>query len=136
MLKLFYKGNTRLSQNFTSKEFECSCCGYALIDTELVTLLERVRSIVAKPIGLARGYSCPRHNTTINGSAVLSRHLMGMAADLLWEGMIHDLADPFFRHSIESLRFDTKLMGVGWGYSKMHVDVDHSRLNFTTWKYT
>jgi len=125
----------RLSANFHSNEFTCHCtCGICLVDTELVIVCERVRSLAGEPVSIVRGYSCPQHNAKIGG-AELSRHMMGTAADFYWKGMAEKLADKGFRQQIRDLKYTTQLMGIGFGKNKLHLDTDRSRIHLTEWEY-
>ena len=72
----------RLSANFDSKEFRCSCgCGKLLVDERLVQALQELRDLVKVPIIITSGYRCPEYNEKIGG-AKRSRHTMGQAADV------------------------------------------------------
>jgi len=102
---------------------------------ELIVVLEALRALVGKPVGIARGYSCPKHNESIPGAATESKHLMGMAADPYWDGMVMDLADKPFKIKVKQIHWSTSLMGIGWGKTKLHVDVDMTREKITEWTY-
>lgn len=132
-----HKGERKqLSKNFKSEEFECPCCGYALVDTELVIVLEKIRSYLGIPVRINSGYRCPAYNEKIGG-AKLSRHLVGCAADISWAGITLCVKeDSSFRKSIvDPLKWDTKIFGIGWGKTYIHVDTDVSRKHLTQWTY-
>lgn len=127
----------KLSQNFSSEEFECPCCGYALVDTELVIVLERIRQLLGVPVRINSGYRCPAHNTKVGG-ARMSRHLLGCAADITWAGIILNTKEnSVFRQQLPSVTvtWNSKLYGIGWGKSYIHVDTDVTRKNLTQWTY-
>lgn len=137
MLRIFKHDHEQLSQHFNSSEFQCPCCQYTIIDTELIILLEKVRSLVTIPLKINSGYRCPRHNAA-EGGAPLSRHLMGMAADITWAGAVLNLKEnSIFRQQLPSVSvtWNTKLYGIGWGANFVHVDVDVSRKQLTQWVY-
>ena len=54
MVKEFKKGeNTALSQNFTTREFDCKgkgCCEKTLIDTDLIGILQQIRAHFGKAV--------------------------------------------------------------------------------------
>ena len=75
-----------LSNNFNEKELACKHCGEVIIVPQLVTLLQKIRDKVGKPITITSGYRCPTHNRSIGG-AVQSRHMQGQAADIVVKGL-------------------------------------------------
>lgn len=136
LLKAKKKNTMFKCQYFKEEEFLCPCCGYALVDTELLILLDRIRGHMGIPIKINSGYRCPAYNSKIGG-AELSRHLVGCAADITWAGAVLNLKEgSTFRNFIDSLsRSDVKLYGVGWGKTYIHVDTDTTRKSFTQWTY-
>lgn len=70
-----------LSAHFDSSEFRCRHCGDLELAGELVTLLERLRSIINRPIVIVSGYRCATHNAKVGGASQ-SQHLFGRAADI------------------------------------------------------
>jgi uncharacterized protein YcbK (DUF882 family) len=129
-----------VSSNFKISEFACKCgkdyCGYAIIDTETIIVVQRVRDLTAQSCTITSGYRCPEHNKAEGGST-FSRHIVGLAADITWKSAYKDLADPVFRSHIKSIYEggNTKLMGIGWGKTFLHVDTDIARKTLTEWKY-
>lgn len=73
----------KLSRNFSHREFECRCgCGYGQPHPELVTRLEKLRSLLGdKPLAIRSGVRCPPHNRAVQG-ATRSRHQSGEGVDL------------------------------------------------------
>jgi uncharacterized protein YcbK (DUF882 family) len=59
----------------------CPHCGAAVVRPRLVTLLERIRGSVGRPLPVVSGYRCPIHNLTAGGAAN-SQHMYGAAADI------------------------------------------------------
>lgn len=66
---------------FKESEFACKCCGRVMIDNRLVTMLDRVRHTLDKPIYVNSGYRCVAHNKAVGG-ATGSYHVKGLAADI------------------------------------------------------
>lgn len=127
----------KVSANFSSQEFECPHCGYAIIDTELVRVLEQIRTMVGKPVRITSGYRCPFHNLAVGGE-MLSRHIGGMAADVTWAGIILQIqSTSSFRKELLKQSKGLGIYGLGFGARQqfLHVDVDQSRAMLTTWEY-
>lgn len=71
-----------LSPHFSRWEFTCNHCG--ALDgpaPELLAALERLRTIVGKPLVVVNGYRCPFYNRHVGGIPT-SQHLAGRAIDL------------------------------------------------------
>lgn len=88
MIKEYKKGvDEKLSEHFSSAEFDCHCkypeCQITYIDTDLVDYLERKRKQFDKPIKLTNGFRCVRHNKEVGGK-IGSFHLVGKAADIVF----------------------------------------------------
>ena len=80
-------GNTKLSTNFTVKEFACKDgSDKVLIDTALVDVLQKIRDYFGKPVIINSAYRSPEHNKSVGGSAG-SYHVKGMAADIQIAGV-------------------------------------------------
>ncbi len=73
----------KLSDHFVASEFKCPCgnCGVTLVSTELVHVLEMLRSALGKPIVITSGYRCRPHNKFVGG-AIHSMHPEGLATDI------------------------------------------------------
>lgn len=90
MIKEFQKGiNVRLSEHFSSKEFDCHCvypdCQITYIDMDHVTRLEDLRAAIGKPLIIVSGFRCTAHNKRIGGKSG-SYHLTGKATDVRVNG--------------------------------------------------
>lgn len=70
-----------LSAHFDSAEFRCRHCGQVKVAPGLVTKLERLRSLIRRPLPIVSGYRCAVHNARVGG-APASKHLVGEAVDL------------------------------------------------------
>jgi peptidoglycan hydrolase-like protein with peptidoglycan-binding domain len=80
---------TKLSENFSSVEFDChgsGCCSETIINPKLVEYVQKIRDHFGKSITVTSGYRCPVHNKRIGG-ATGSRHSKGDAADIVVSGV-------------------------------------------------
>jgi len=126
------KDNDRkLHKNFMAYDFRCPCCGYALINLEMVIVAQHVRNLVNRVVLVNSGWRCPRHNAEING-ADYSTHMLGDAADLTWANIKPMLLDPEFRAKIRKI---PGLKGIGWGKTFLHIDVWSERKGLVEWSY-
>ena len=75
-------GNKKLSTNFRVREFAClDGSDPIFIDTELVTILQKIRTHFGKAVTITSAYRTPPRNKSVGGTAY-SMHLYGMAADI------------------------------------------------------
>ena len=80
-------GNKALSTNFKVREFACSDGSDPIfIDTELVNVLQKIRTHFGKPVTITSAYRTPAHNKTVGGTTY-SQHLYGRAADIKISGV-------------------------------------------------
>ena len=80
-------GNVKLSTNFKVKEFACNDgTDPIFIDTDLVTVLQKIRTHFGKPVTITSAYRTPPHNKTCGGTTY-SQHLYGRAADIKISGV-------------------------------------------------
>ena len=90
MTKTYKKGTAvKISENFNSTEFDChgnGCCRETVIDLEMVDILQEIRNHFGKAVTVNSGYRCKTHNTAVGG-ARKSKHLSGMAADIVVSGI-------------------------------------------------
>lgn len=71
-----------LSTNFSRAEFDCKCCGRLVgPDPHLVTVLQRMRDAIERPLRVVSGTRCAMRNHAVGGSPN-SQHLYGRAADI------------------------------------------------------
>jgi uncharacterized protein YcbK (DUF882 family) len=70
-----------LSAHFSSSEFADHRTGAVNVSVDLVAKLERLRTIVGKPIRIVSGYRSQATNQAVGG-ARNSQHLYGRAADI------------------------------------------------------
>ena len=85
MIKAYSKkkdGNKNLSKNFKVKEFACTDgTDPIFIDTELVEILQKIRSHFGKSVTITSAYRTPTKNKACGGTTY-SQHLYGKAADI------------------------------------------------------
>jgi uncharacterized protein YcbK (DUF882 family) len=75
-----------VSANFSRAEFACKCgnCRHTAVDTELLSVLERVREW-GGPVTITSANRCPEYNAEIDGHPD-SYHIYSMAADIVVTG--------------------------------------------------
>lgn len=74
----------KLSTNFRVSEFMCKgkdCCTEGKVDTELVTILQKIRNHFGKPVYVRSAYRCHTWNKKVGGVSG-SYHTYGQAADI------------------------------------------------------
>ena len=80
-------GNKKLSANFRVREFACTDGSDPIfIDTDLVAVLQKIRTHFGKPVTITSAYRTPIHNKSVGGTTY-SQHLYGMAADIKVSGV-------------------------------------------------
>ena len=81
-------GNVRLSTNFKVKEFACQDGSDPIfIDSELVSILQKIRNHFGKPVNITSAYRTATHNKKVGGTS-FSQHLYGKAADIKVQGIV------------------------------------------------
>ena len=80
-------GDKKLSTNFRVREFACNDGSDPIfIDSELVSVLQKIRDHFGKPVTITSAYRTPPHNKTCGGTTY-SQHLYGKAADIKISGV-------------------------------------------------
>lgn len=119
MFSYKYAAEKRLSPHFKVKEFHSKRdpCDEVIVDGKLLTLLERIRNHVGKPVHINSGYRSPDYNRTLKNASPHSQHCHGKAADIWVEGVtpqqIADIAECYLGSS----------GGIGIYKTFTHVDV-------------
>lgn len=90
MVKEYTKNkSTAISENFKSTEFDCNgknCCSTTKIDTDLIEICQKVRDRFKAEVIINSGYRCSEHNKSVGGASK-SKHIDGMAADIVVKGI-------------------------------------------------
>lgn len=127
-----------LSEHFSNLELMCKCgCGNIKIDPKLLTLLERIRIFINKPIIILSGYRCPGNNAKTPKASKNSKHCLGQAADIAVNGIDHLTLHKMIREwAMDGLL--PELGGLGKytdGRKLVHVDVRPKANNrFAEWE--
>ena len=80
-------GNKKLSANFKVKEFACTDGSDPIfIDSELVSVLQKIRTHFGKAVTITSAYRTPTKNEAVGGTTY-SQHLYGRAADIKVNGV-------------------------------------------------
>lgn len=80
-------GNKKASTNFRVKEFACTDGSDPIfIDSELITILQKIRNHFGKVVTITSAYRTPGKNKAVGGTAY-SQHLYGKAADIKIKGI-------------------------------------------------
>lgn len=115
-------GDKKLSANFKVKEFACKDgADKILIDTELVSMLQKIRDNFKKPVKITSAYRTDSHNKKVGG-ATNSYHKKGMASDIQISG-IHPVLVAMYAEKINA-------GGIGVYSNFVHVD---TRDNQSRW---
>lgn len=120
--------DSRLSKNFTRKEFACKCCcGLGLndgdINPELVRVIQDVRDTFDKPVVINSGLRCEKHNKRVGG-VVRSQHLIGTAADIRVQSV-----EPVEVYRYLTAKYPKKF-GIGNYKTFTHIDVRPNKARF------
>ena len=77
----------KLNKYFSRSEFSCKCgCGFETVDIELLRVLTVVREHFNAPVTINSACRCVKHNKSVGG-AKGSKHLLGIAADIVVKGV-------------------------------------------------
>ena len=80
-------GNKQLSANFKVKEFACTDGSDPIfIDTDLVNVLQKIRTYFGKSVTITSAYRTPTRNKAVGGETY-SQHQYGRAADIKVKGI-------------------------------------------------
>lgn len=118
-------GNTSLSKNFKVKEFACTDgSDPVFIDSELVNVLQKIRSHFGKTVTITSAYRTPGKNKAVGGQAY-SQHLYGKAADIKVKGVTPKKVAAYAETLLKNKG------GIGTYSTFVHVDV---RATKTRWE--
>jgi murein L,D-transpeptidase YcbB/YkuD len=79
-------GNTKLSANFTVREFRSPDSDTVKIDLDNVVQLQKIRDHFGATITINSGYRTAAHNAKVGGASK-SYHMLGQAADIVVKGI-------------------------------------------------
>lgn len=114
-------GNQTVSMNFRVREFACADgTDPIFIDSELVSVLQKIRSHFGKAVTITSAYRTPQHNKSAGGTA-LSQHQYGKAADIKVSGVTPKKVADY----AEKLLVNTG--GIGRYDTFTHIDVRESK---------
>ena len=114
-------GNKKLSTNFKVKE--CACTDGSdpiFIDTDLVDVLQKIRTHFGKAVTITSAYRTPARNKAVGGT-VYSMHLYGKAADIKVKGVSPDKVATYAE------KLMPKSGGIGVYKTFTHIDVRATR---------
>ena len=124
------QGNITLSTNFKVKEFSCKDgSDKVLIDSDLVELLQKIRTHFNSPVTINSAYRSSTYNAKIGGASK-SQHVYGTAADIVVKGIAPLEVAKYAEYCLGNKG------GIGLYSSFTHVDVRtyKSRWNSTSGK--
>lgn len=109
----------KLSENFRSEEFACGCgdCPGSKsppMDVAFIMKLQKLRTLLGKPIRITSGYRCAAYNKSIGG-AQKSLHVEGMAVDIV-------CLSASERYWQKKIAYEVGFTGIGTGSNFTHVD--------------
>lgn len=86
--------NQKITEHFTTDEMSCKCgCGLCEMETDFMSMLEKLRTKIGKPIIVTSGRRCPSHSVAVGGYAN-DAHVRGFAADIMVNGLTsYDIAE-------------------------------------------
>ncbi len=117
-------GNKKLSTNFKVKEFACTDGSDPIfIDSDLVSVLQKIRNHFGKPVTITSAYRTPTKNKAVGGKTY-SQHLYGRAADINVKGVAPAKVAAYAEKLLPS-------GGIGIYPSFVHIDIrkEKSRWN-------
>ena len=128
MIKAYSKakdGNKKLSTNFRVKEFACTDGSDPIfIDSDLVNVLQKIRSHFGKAVTITSAYRTPGKNKACGGTTY-SQHLYGRAADIKVKGVAPTKVAQYAETLLKNKG------GIGTYSTFVHVDV---RATKARWK--
>ena len=115
---LFNQSTHQISEHFKVKEFAQKDfrCDKVIVDTELIDVLEDIRTHFNKPVIVTSGYRTPELNAKI-GVVKNSQHTKGTAADIKVSGIPAREVQKYLKH-----KYPDKY-GIGSYSTFTHIDV-------------
>ena len=113
--------------NFKISDFDCKCgCGLNNIDIDILTMIQRARTIAGIPFIINSGCRCKEHNKNEGGKKD-SSHLIGKAIDV-------KCSDSYDRKVILSALIEVGFKRIGIAKTFIHMDRDFSKIS-SIWLY-
>ena len=115
---LFNQGTHQVSEHFKAQEFAQKDyqCDKILIESELIEVLEDVRTHFNSPVIITSGYRTPEYNKKIGG-VKNSQHTKGTAADIKIENVLASKVQKYLSQKY------TNKYGIGKYKNFTHIDV-------------
>ncbi|MBI5410156.1 MAG: hypothetical protein HZA14_12400 [Nitrospirae bacterium] len=117
-----------ISKYFNRSEFACKCgCGMADISHDLVTVLDKIREMVGRPLVIASGCRCDKHNQAEGGKED-SAHCNGLAVDIR-------VNDSHERHDLLLFAIQQGIQRIGIAKTFIHIDIATTKPQDVVWLY-
>nr|DAX73674.1 MAG TPA: peptidase [Microviridae sp.] len=115
---LFNQGTQQVSEHFKIQEFAQKDyrCDKILIESELIKVLEDIRTHFNKPVIITSGYRTPEYNKKVGG-VKNSQHTKGTAADIKVKNVLASKVQNYL-----SKKYPNKY-GIGRYNNFTHIDV-------------
>lgn len=107
-------GNGWESNNFSTRELSCSCCGVNHVEPKALRQLQELRTRIGRPLVLTSAYRCPQHPNERDKTTV-GRHAQGIAFDIK--------CSPREIAQLVSIAYDLGFRGFGYAKSFLHIDL-------------
>jgi hypothetical protein len=118
------------TKNFSSKEFECPCCGFECMNQELVDLLQELRDRCGFALKITSATRCKKHNVEVGG-VPNSEHVPNpetLGVDIY-------VADDTHRYAILNAAIKLGFMRIGVGKHLIHLGINGKLPTRVLWMY-
>jgi len=112
---------------FSIDEFKCLCCNVNKFNTNNITILDNIRDLYEKPLFVASGYRCEKHNKEVGG-VIDSEHVIGEGVDF---GIIHS-SD---RYKLLFIAINIGIKRIGIAKTFIHLGFSAKALQEVLWLY-
>lgn len=113
--------NCQVTKNLNLKEIECPCCKGCVYDQAFVDYLQILRDIMQTPFYYKPGgfYRCAFYNDSLPNSSPNSKHMRGIACDILTHNWSSNEKWKFVRSAMS--------LGLSIGLYSAHIHADLRR---------